>query len=96
MTPKFRAHALTISGYYQTWPIVDEQGRKFYPIRAGYEIGDKCFLGKRINNHHGELALWELWEHVVGEEIYQMLGKTVKFPKTWFRDGRKLLEIRRC
>ena len=92
-TLKFLAYATRISNRYQSFPIVDESGRKFSPIRSRMDIGDKCFLGCRINNHHGEFAKWELWEHTVGVEEYIMAGKKVKFPKTWFRGKRQLFEL---
>jgi hypothetical protein len=92
MTPKIKCKA-TRRGYYQCFPVVDEQGNKYSPIRnfQGYKAGDVVFLGKRINNHHGQLAEWEIWPYKL-ELDHNYCNMKWTSLKTWFRDGRYLFE----
>lgn len=86
-TIKFRAVATKISGRYQAYPLVDEKGNLYRPILTPVEIGDYVFLGKRINNHHGQPNEWELWSHVVEPD-----PRYHTIPRTWFGKSRYLFE----
>jgi hypothetical protein len=91
MTPKFRARA-TRFGRYQTFPIVDDHGNKYVPyghqrFMQVLDMGDTVFLGRRINNHHGTLAEWELWEMRVERDPF---FTRYWVSKTWYTGNRKL------
>lgn len=69
--------------------LVTETGRKFIGQYhySQFSVGEKVFMAKRTNNHHGETPIWEVWEFVVEESSH-----TKNFPKTWYGGGRYLFK----
>lgn len=85
-TIKFVAIGPQSSGY-QKFPVVDAAGNRYSPTwgqsyKDQLEVGSKAFLGKRINNPHGENAIWELWPITI--------EKTPEYgtAKRWYGKGR--------
>ena len=87
MTYKFTAKQPT----KHVQKLVTEDGRMFVGQyhQNTFSVGDKVFMGKRTNNHHGEVPVWEVWEFTV-EENKHTVGKNV--PNTWYGYGRFLFK----
>ena len=76
-----------VSARYGRQILVDEDGFSYrsinyLPREQQPEVGDRLYLAKRLNNHHGELAHWEIWPITI-EEV-----PGYDWPKTWYGNGR--------
>jgi hypothetical protein len=79
MTPKFYARSQTLS-HRGRFPVVDTEGNKYTPIHSSSDVvvGELAYLGKRVNNYHGEFPVWELWEITIERDpLYN-------HPKVWY------------
>ena len=69
--------------------LIDEDGAVYEAIRMlpreqAPAVGDAVYLGRRLNNHHGELPQWEIWPFLVEKHpVYE-------FPKLWYGKTRYL------
>jgi hypothetical protein len=78
-TTKFHARSGS-SNHWRKFPLMDDEGFLYEPVRssAAVAIGDAAYLGKRVNNHHGEVPLWELWPIIIEKDpLYTT-------PKLWY------------
>ena len=80
-----------VSARYGRQILVDEDGFSYrsinyLPREQQPEVGDRLYLAKRLNNHHGELAHWEIWPITIEEVPGEVPG--YDWPKTWYGNGR--------
>lgn len=78
---------LAVSKRFGRSGLVDEDGYSYrsiihLPKEQQPEVGDRLYLAKRLNNHHGELAHWEIWPITI-EEV-----PGYDWPKTWYGNDR--------
>lgn len=87
MTPKFYARSPSLL-HGSRFPLTDSEGNKYRPVMTSRDvvIGQVAYLGKRVNNFHGEVPVWELWEITIEKDpLYST-------PKLWYGMGRYVFE----